>query len=914
MKPCSYPFLSLVLAAFPCLAAPPDAPAELRVNDVAGPVGTGGDVWFGWQVRDPDANEIQTRYQILVASDDGLSSGSADVWDSGEVESRLQNHVPFAGRELEADRRYHWKVRTWDRDGNVGPWSEPAVFTVGPLSNEDWEGAMWIRRERTEEDEYAYYRKGLELPESGIERATIYVSATHKYELHVNGSEVGAGPAFHHPQYQYYNGWDVTPMLRAGGENQLAVFHHWFGGGQGRPAGEPGVILKLVVHHEDGTTTVAGTDESWLQSRATGWVVEDLVHRNRGEGVGYVERIDARERIEGWAEADFDDSSWKPAKVLGGQPTEPWTGTLAPDLTRIEERVIEPAAIRELDGGGWMVDFGLTWAGVPRVEFEGGEAGTLVRMRGADQLGESGTIPRGTKSQSTTMEFEAVLDGEAFVYEPAEYIGMRYLQIDNPPMPVTEGNVSFVARYHEMDEEASSFDSPDATLNEVWALMKHALYTCAQEEFVDTPTREKGGFLGDAAIQSRVAMPVFGERTLTRRVLGEFLQSMDQHWSAPRDRGRMNAVYPNRDGGRDIPDFTQAYLPWVWSYYLETGDRSFLEQEYGKFADIADYVRRHIDGETGLVTRLTGGSGPYEFGIVDWPAVMRYGYDMDTSARTVINAWAYADFRVMERIAEVLGKSGDVERYAGLAEGIREAINGKLLGDDGVYIDGLRANGEPSEHVSQHANMFPLALGIVPGEQRASVIEAIKERRMSVGMVTVLWLVDALGEAGEGEHLIELFTNEEWDGWARSLARGAGATWESWDADTTGQSLSHAWGAAGLEGYVRHILGIRPVKPQYEEVRIEPLDFGESLPWAKGTIPTDRGPISVHWKRDGDSYSLELELPVNVTASVALPSRGTTDAELLLDGKPVEAEARDGRLLVQGVGSGKHEIVLRDAQ
>ena len=36
--------------------------------------------------------------------------------------------------------------------------------------------------------------------------------------------------------------------------------------------------------------------------------------------------------------------------------------------------------------------------------------------------------------------------------------------------------------------------------------MKHSLLTCAQEEFVDTPTREKGGFLGDAAIQSTVAM------------------------------------------------------------------------------------------------------------------------------------------------------------------------------------------------------------------------------------------------------------------------------------------------------------------------------------------------------------------------------------------------------------------------
>ncbi len=894
---------------------PPGPPSSLRVNDVVRPVGTGADVCFGWLVNDPDSDEIQTSYRILVASSpEKLAAGSADVWDSGKVASRAQNHVPFGGRPLESGHRYFWAVRTWDKDGHEGPFSVPAVFDVGLLENKDWAGASWIRRASAEADDYTYYRKRAELPAKPIRRAVAYISATHKYALHVNGVLVGKGPAYQHPQYQYYNAHDITTLLRAGAANQFAVFTHWFGGGQGRPAGERGLIAKIVVDYDDGERSEIGTDATWRQSRAEAWVIDDLVHRNRGEGVGYVERIDARKLPRDWAGLDFDDAAWPAATVLGPQPTAPWSGALHPDLTRIEETVVAPASIKALGEGRYLVDLGKTYAGMPRIRFSGGAPGAEVSMRGADTLGSSGEIAKDAKSQSTLMEYRATLDGGSFVFEPVEYLGMRYFQIDNAPMPVTAENFSFIVRHSRLVDAASDFASSDATLNAVWALMKHSLLTCAQEEFVDTPTREKGGFLLDGAAQSGVAMPVLNERPLTRRALSEFLRSMEQHWSKPADRGRINAVYPNRDGARDIPDFTQAFLVWVWAYYTETGDRAFLRENYSKLKDVADYVARHIDPATGLVTRLTGGSGAYQFGIVDWPASMRFGYDMNTVARTVINGWAYADFDVIAKIAAELGEPSDRDAYRARAEALKIAINARLLGPDGVYIDGLLADGVPSSHASQHANMFPLALGIVPEGTRAAVVEHVKEKGMSVGMVTVGWLIRALGEAEQGPALLDLYTNASRPGWAKCLASGATATWEAWDADRTGDSLSHAWGAAGLEGHVRHVLGIRPLAPQYERVLIKPLDFGEKLEWALGRIATDRGAIAVAWKRLPNGYELEVRLPANVTATVELPAgEGTTPSELTLDGVPARRVLRGGRLLLEGLGSGGHRIIRRDA-
>lgn len=899
--------LALALTGLPASASPPGQPSVLRVNDVSNPVGTWTAPSFGWRVHDPDSNEIQTRYQILVASSAAkLAADVGDVWDSGEVAGRLQNHVAFGGGALESDRKYHWKVRTWDKDGNSGPYSEPASFVVGPTANANWEGAKWIRRDNKDADDYTYFRKQAQLPAKTVERATVYISGTHKYELHLNGSLVGKGPAYHHPQFQYYNAWDVTPLVKAGAANQFAILNHWFGGGQGRPAGDRGVIMKAVVHFTDGTSTTIATDGTWKQSRAEQWVAGQKA-RNRGEGVGYVERIDGRLWTPDWNSLSFDDSKWAAATEIGPHPTPPWTGTLAPDLTRIEETVIAPASVKILGAGKYVVDLGKVYSGNPRIRFSGGAAGTLVEMRGGYALDSSGEIdPK--RNQGTDMSYQAVLSGGSFVYEPVEYLGMRYFEIDNPPMPVTAENFSFVVRHSRMDTGASSFDSPDATLNGVWELMKHSLLTCAQEEFVDTPTREKGGFLGDGAIQSTVAMPVTHERALTRRALGEFLQSMDQHWSDGDKRGRMNAVYPNKDGARDIPDFTQAYLTWVWSYYMETGDKEFLAANHAKFRDIADYVHRATDSGTGLVTRLPGGSNQYQYGIVDWPPSMRSGYDM-TAARTVINGWALADYTVVANIAEVLGNTADHDRYRAMADTLKDSINRRLINSDGVYVDGLSETGTASTHVSQHANMFPLALGIVPPQHSAAVAAKVKELRMSVGMVTVAWLVRALGEAGEGQHLIDLYTRAEWPGWARCLSRGATATWESWFADEIGDSESHAWGAAGLEGYYRYILGVTPVKPQYEEVRIRPLDFGDKLPWAKGTVATDRGPISVHWERKPDDYTLRLTLPANVTASVCIPKGSAANSSVLLDGVPVQSTVDGGYLRIDHVGSGDHTII-----
>jgi alpha-L-rhamnosidase len=906
------PGLFLVAIALPAFASSPLAPTNLRVDDVASPVGTEAAPYFGWLDNDTNANEIQTACQILVATNSSnLDANFGDVWDSGKILTHSQNHLVFAGALLAADTKYFWKIRTWDKDGNIGAYSTNASFVVGLLTNTDWSGASWIKSNTTNSDDYVYYRKSAVLPAKPVQRATVFVTSVDKYALYVNGFLVGKGPAYAYAQFQYYNAYDITALVTPGTSNLFAIFNHWFGGGQGRPASPPGVLMKAVIHYTDGTSAVIGTDATWKQNHATSWITGQA--QRGGEGDGYIEKIDASNLITNWNTFSFDDSSWLNPTVIGSPPVSPWTGALRPDLSRIVETVLAPVSVTNLDGGKFVVDLGKVYAGVPSIAFSGGTSGTIVGMLGGYALNSADEIDT-AQNQSTKMTYLAVLNGSNFTYQAAEYLGMRYFEISNAPMAVTTSNFAFVERHNFMDDTRSSFTSPNATLNAVWDLMKHSLAVCAQEQFLDTPTREKGAFLGDGTLQSIAAMPVDAERVLSRRALGDFLLSMGQFWSAPANLGRLNAVYPNDDNARDIPDYTQGYLPWVWEYYLQSGDVAFLATNYTALTNIAQYVNRSLNPTNGLITRLLGGtSGSYTNGIIDWPPDMQFGYDLNTvrnpgNAATVINGWAWQDYDVVARVADELGNTADSNTYRALANALQSAMNTNLLNASGVYVDGLEPNGTQSAHASQHANAFPLSLGIVPPAQQTSVTSLVVSSNMSVSALGIMQLVRALGEANQGSALLNLYTNANNYGWARILSLGGTATWESWTANTDGDSESHGWGTIGLDGYVRYILGVKALAPQFDQVQIKPLDFSNSLASASGTVPTDRGDIAVEWDRSATLFHLAVTIPVNVTATIFVPQAGLTNTTITLDGIHVTGTPTNGYLGISGIGSGAHNL------
>ena len=435
-------------------------------------------------------------------------------------------------------------------------------------------------------------------------------------------------------------------------------------------------------------------------------------------------------------------------------------------------------------------------------------------------------------------------------------------------------------------------------------MQRSALYS-AQQQFVDTPTREKGQFLQDAVNESYGTLLGSAERSTTRKAIREFMASQSRYWTD----GRLNAVYPNGDGARDIPDFTEMFPNWVYRYYLTTGDGTLLADAHDTVQNVAEYVWRYVNSTTGLVTNLAGGSGQYQYGIIDWPASQRFGYDTTTTARTTVNILAVDVMRSMANIAAALGRPAtEVNLYQGRADQLTAAINSKLRRSDGIYIDGLSSTGAQSTHASQIANSYAVGFAVAPSSSWSQIATYLASLGMQQGPMTAHWLLKSLADSGATDQVIARLTDQTGLGWANILSQGGTYTWECWTAPADGQSESHGWGAQSLVNIVESLLGLKVTGPGASTILIAPPATG--LTNANGTVRTERGNVQIDWQRQANGgLLLDVTIPVNVGATVVLPINKPANTSASGAGQPTFL-SEDTAHATYSVGSGQSSFIV----
>jgi alpha-L-rhamnosidase len=828
-------------------------PLRLTVNGVESPVGVDpDDVHFAWELNDSRRGARQTAYRIVVTSAPRTGTPRT-IWDSAHIVSSRQAFVLYGGRKLAGDTEYQWRVSTRDEGGGWSPFSAPTSMTTG-LRDGDWT-SVWLQPAASDAqvDRHTYVRTHRTLPHKSIERATAFVAAAHKYQLWVNGAQVDSGPSFCYPDEQYYQATDVTQHLRPGGANAVGILHHWYGPGQGRPASAPGLLVQLSIHFTDGTKQIIATDGSWKEHPGE-WLPGG--YRNT-DGNDFVENIDGRAMPVGWADGDFDDRSWTSPSVLGPVGTAPFTGLVAL-RTRIVESPVAPVSVRTLPSGAVVVDFGKVYAARPEVTFHQGTSGRTVPMHVGYLLDADGHVSTVHGVQGTNLSFSYIQRQGTQTFRPFTFLGFRYLQIDEPGERLSHSQITAMARHAAMPTVSSAtFVSSKPMLNDVWELTRRsALYT-SQEQFIDTPTREKGPFLWDGSNESEVAMRALGEQNLTWQALRDFSRSQKRYWPD----GRVNAVYPNGDGARDFPTFTEKYPDWVWRYYLSTGDEGTLASLQTTVQNISDYLQNAVDPATGLITGLALGSNGDPI----------YGYDLNTVADTTVNVMGVNAFNRIGQIVGVLGDTEQVAIQSSRSASLQAAVNARLVRSDGIYVDGLHADGSLSPHASQQVNASALAYGVVPPARVKAVGAYVAGLGISVSPDHGLELLRALHTAGLDNELIGTLTNTRIPGWAHIVAAGGTFTWETWvPSDDIGDSMSHGWGSCALVAMQEVLLGITPLATAdgttVLSLRPPPGNLNVS-----GLVPSPSGTVSVDWHRRGSTAGLDLLLPPNSSARLQLP-------------------------------------------
>ena len=861
----------LVAAAVPTIAASataaeagdhvPGAPTLLTVDDAAAPIAVEGPPEFGWVVNDPDRGEVQTAYELVVSEVPVGGAAATVVWGSHRVQSTQQSYVTARGLGLRPDRAYLWKVRTWDRAGRAGPFSKPARFDVG-IGDADWH-ADWIRRpgaaQATYED-FSLLRKEFAVTPSPVVRARAYMSAGQQYDLRVNGVRAAHGPSFSYPDEQYYQATDITKLVHSGATNAIGVVTHWSTPGQGRPASVPAFIARVTVDHADGSRQVITSDATW-RTHMGAWIQGHI----RNEEGDYVEHIDGRLDPVGWDRPGFTDDGWAPAAVIGGHPVAPFAHLYAARTAIVEHKVV-PVTLRRLGNDAYVADFGSVMAATPAIALHHGVAGRAVTVTAGYLLDASGHVSTTRGVQQTDMHWDYDERAGSQEFRPFGYLGYRYLEIDGAGERLTAADVVSLARHASMpDEHAASFKTSNPAVDAVWNLARHSALYASQEQFVDTPTREKGAFMDP--FDSAVTMAAFDDRAMTFEALRDFARSQKRYWP----NGAVNVVYPNGDGKRDIPDSTEQYAQWVWRAYETTGDLHQLASLYPVVKNISDYIDRAIDPTTGLVTNLPGGGGDYLYGLVDWPPQSRYGYDMATAARTTMNILAVDVFRRVSELAGALGRGADARTEDARAARLTDAIHKRLRRSDGVLVDGLEANGTPSTHASQIANTYGLAYEVVPRSDLRAVADYVVSLGNQMGVSTFSNLLVGLHSAGRDSAFVAAITDPNRPGYAQILKEGATFTWESWNARETGDSESHGFGSTVLATLQDDILGVSVASPGGARLSVRTPDLTPMH--AAGIVVTQRGRVPVAWSRPAAGHlSLDVTIPVNVVADIHVPA------------------------------------------
>jgi alpha-L-rhamnosidase len=847
-------------------------PSLLRCEYLINPLGlTTSAPRFSWILESAGRSTRQAAFQVIVSPEPAfLEREIGDYWDSGRVESENSWGIAYGGVPLWSGKIYFWKVRCWDEQGNISPWSEPGSFEMGLLQERDWK-ATWISPRQTVEFSSRgnvtlghssgdfvqnlgiYLRKEFEV-KGMIRRARVYICGLGYYELRLNGRKVGdhvLDPAqTDYNKTALYSVYDITSEIRE--KNALAVI---LGNGRHIRAygyGKPRLILQVHLERENELIERINSDETWRTG--CGALLEN--------GIYLGERFDSRLHPEGWDEPGFDDSSWPGAEAVKG----PGLSSLAMPPIRVTQK-LAPRRVWSPGPGVHIFDFGQNFSGWIKLRVRG-PRGREIRIRHAELIQPDGTLNT-LPNQNAEATDIFILKGEGEeVFEPRfTYHGFRYAEVSGLP---EESNLDSLEGcfVHSDVTKTGDFRCSHELLNRLHQNILWGQLSNLMSIPTDCPQRdERQGWLGDAHLAAEEAALNFDLAAFFSQFLEDIRLAQKEDGSLP------DAVPPYVDRLYPAdPAWGIAYLEIAWLVYYYYGDERILQRHFAGMKKYVDYLSKNADG------RIIGKLGKYG----DWcspgeVAPKRTPLDLTST-------WSYYRAAVLlSRAAEVLGRADDVRGYLRLAEEIKAAFNARFFrGDQYTALQSGPADKSPS----QTSNVLPLALDMVPPEKKRLVLERLLESvvkewdyHLDTGILGARYLLDVLTEAGYGQTAFRVATQRSYPGWGYMVEQGATTLWERWENLTGGGMNSHNHIMLGsLDAWLyRVVAGLKCDAPAWRKITVRPPLFA-GLTDASAEVMTIRGKAGVSWRRGARRFELCVDVPVGAEAVVCFPLIEGADA------------------------------------
>jgi alpha-L-rhamnosidase len=816
----------------------------------------------------------QAAYRVLVSpSLAELQKDRGAFWDSGQVVGSDQNNISYQGRPLQSAQQCFWKVRVWGPDG-ASEWSKPARWETGLISPSDWK-AKWISdgKETPGNDSDFYkenpnplFRREFELKREVI-RARLAISGLGYFEASLNGAKVGdhvLDPGWTRVEDRvFYSVFDVTKQLQRG-KNCLGVM---LGDGWYNPlplrlfgsfnlrnhltVGRPRVIAQLQIVYAEGSAELVATDESWQ-------VGEGPLLRNN---VYLGEVYDARREQSGWDRPGFDARSWRGAI----QATGNIGGLVAQSQPPIRVTTKwDSVKMTSPKPGVYIYDMGVNFAGWVRLETEL-QPGTEVRLRYGELLSRDGSLNPMTsvagqikyKRKETGESVggpgapEVAVQSDTFIskgvkqtYTPRfTFHGFRYVEITGLAAPVPLSAVTAM-RLNSDVESVGKFECSNTMLSDLQSVCRRTFLSNIFSVQSDCPHREKLGYGGDIVATSEAFMANFD--------MSGFYAKAVRDWS---DSAEANGMFTDT-----APSMGIQYCGLVWAmapvlladqlhqYY---GDREIGNQEY----EAAKRWMALVEAKYPRVI-VSDGLSDHE-GLAEAPPA------------ALVTPHYFQSANLMAKAASRAGKAADSLYYSGLARTIQRAYLGE-------FFDEATGRVGPGTQTSQAVGLYT---GILPVASRPKALRYLIDEihkakdHLTTGILGTKYMLQVLSDSGETDLAYKIATQPDFPSWGWMLKNGATTLCEHWEFSDNTFSHNHPMFGSVSQWMMNWLGGIQPdpTAVGYDRIVIRP-QVPKGLDWVKSSYRSVRGKITSNWKRVGNSVRFELEVPLNCSAKVVLPS------------------------------------------
>ena len=501
-----------------------------------------------------------------------------------------------------------------------------------------------------------------------------------------------------------------------------------------------------------------------------------------------------------------------------------------PSLFRLSTCPMCPVSVEKTDGN-ILCDFGKETMGY--VILHGVRKGDSIALF----YGESREEALDHDHCETLDHITVPADGDYMVPDSKAF---RFVHVMPNDSAITD--VTALYEFLPFDAERSgSFECSDPLLNKIWQVSAYTLDLTTREFFMDGIKRDRWTWSGDA-IQSYLMNYYlrFSSDTVKRTIR------------------QLRGKDPVTAHVNTIMDYTFYWFNSVLDYYTFTNDIAFVREIYPRMRSLMDYVLSRTDN------RGFADGRPDDWIFVDWvdfPMPKRgvmafeqilFAKSLQTMAECAQLLADNQPDKLPQGSLTIADYTTDAEKYNTLYTILRQQTDTLFWSDTHHAYLHHEEQGEVSQLITKFPNMFAVIYGFADAQRKEEILHSVM-LNPDVEPITTPYMrfyeLEALCIMQQHDRVLQ----EMKDYWGGMIHEGATSFWEKYVPDEQGtehlqmygrpygKSLCHAWGASPLYLLGRYFLGIRPLKPGYEEWECRP--HLSTLRYMKGSVPTPHGPI-----------------------------------------------------------------------